>query len=79
MLIYGGYQDLRGSSPELWAFHFGTRALHFASRSMNDLASSAALTLRSSNGVYRDGILAPALVERERTGREAQTFGGLAR
>lgn len=23
MLIYGGYQDLRGSSPELWAFHFG--------------------------------------------------------
>jgi len=24
MLIYGGYQDLRGSSPELWAFHFGT-------------------------------------------------------
>lgn len=23
MLIYGGYQDLRGSSSELWAFHFG--------------------------------------------------------
>lgn len=23
MLIYGGYQDLRGSSAELWAFHFG--------------------------------------------------------
>lgn len=25
MLIYGGYQDLRGSSPELWAFHFGKK------------------------------------------------------
>ena len=23
MYIYGGYQDLKGSSPELWAFHFG--------------------------------------------------------
>ncbi|XP_049859613.1 uncharacterized protein LOC126354200 isoform X2 [Schistocerca gregaria] len=22
MLVYGGYRDLRGSSPELWAFHF---------------------------------------------------------
>lgn len=25
MLVYGGYQDLRGSSSELWAFHFGNR------------------------------------------------------
>lgn len=24
MLIYGGYQDLKGSCGELWAFHFGT-------------------------------------------------------
>lgn len=24
MLIYGGYQDLRGSSNELWSFDFGT-------------------------------------------------------
>jgi len=23
MLVYGGYQDLRGSSNELWGFHFG--------------------------------------------------------
>lgn len=23
MIIYGGYQDLRGSTGELWAFHFG--------------------------------------------------------
>lgn len=23
MLMYGGYQDLRGSSNELWGFHFG--------------------------------------------------------
>ena len=25
MYIYGGYQDLKGSSPELWAFHFGEK------------------------------------------------------
>jgi len=25
MLIYGGYQDLKGSCGELWAFHFGTK------------------------------------------------------
>ena len=23
MYVYGGYEDLRGSSSELWAFHFG--------------------------------------------------------
>lgn len=23
MLIYGGYQDLKGSCGELWAYHFG--------------------------------------------------------
>jgi hypothetical protein len=23
MYIYGGYQDLKGSTSELWAFHFG--------------------------------------------------------
>lgn len=23
MVIYGGYQDLRGSSNELWSYHFG--------------------------------------------------------
>lgn len=36
MLIYGGYQDLRGSSPELWAFHFGkiTRHVYSAYRSV---------------------------------------------
>ncbi|XP_034949658.1 tip elongation aberrant protein 1-like isoform X2 [Chelonus insularis] len=31
MLIYGGYQDLRGSSPELWAFHFETESWHLLS------------------------------------------------
>ncbi|ERL84908.1 hypothetical protein D910_02331, partial [Dendroctonus ponderosae] len=30
MLIYGGYQDLRGSCGELWAFHFG-KLNHFSS------------------------------------------------
>ncbi|XP_016919937.2 uncharacterized protein LOC108002656 isoform X1 [Apis cerana] len=33
MLIYGGYQDLRGSSPELWAFHFETESWHLLSSS----------------------------------------------
>lgn len=28
MLIYGGYQDLKGSCGELWAFHFGTINSH---------------------------------------------------
>ncbi len=23
MYVYGGYQDLKGSTSELWAFHFG--------------------------------------------------------
>lgn len=23
LLIYGGYKDLRGSTHELWAFHYG--------------------------------------------------------
>ena len=23
LYIYGGYQDLKGSTSELWAFHFG--------------------------------------------------------
>lgn len=23
MIVYGGYQDLRGSSNELWTYHFG--------------------------------------------------------
>ncbi|XP_014234872.1 tip elongation aberrant protein 1-like isoform X2 [Trichogramma pretiosum] len=31
MLIYGGYQDLRGSSSELWAFHFETESWHLLS------------------------------------------------
>ncbi|XP_017772416.1 PREDICTED: uncharacterized protein LOC108559595 [Nicrophorus vespilloides] len=31
MLIYGGYQDLRGSCSELWAFHFETESWHLVS------------------------------------------------
>lgn len=23
MIIYGGYRDLKGSTNEMWAFHFG--------------------------------------------------------
>ncbi|XP_044754270.1 RING finger protein B-like isoform X2 [Coccinella septempunctata] len=33
MFIYGGYQDLRGSSSELWAFHFDTESWHLISSS----------------------------------------------
>ena len=28
MYIYGGYQDLKGSTSELWAFHFGKEYLN---------------------------------------------------
>ena len=35
MLIYGGYQDLRGSSPELWAFHFGKKFTIFNHQTAN--------------------------------------------
>lgn len=39
MLIYGGYQDLRGSSSELWSFHFGiTFAMYLIYNSINNNA-----------------------------------------
>ncbi|XP_075237616.1 uncharacterized protein LOC142333905 [Lycorma delicatula] len=31
MLLYGGYRDLRGSSNELWAFHFESESWHLIS------------------------------------------------
>ncbi|XP_065344018.1 F-box only protein 42-like isoform X1 [Cloeon dipterum] len=31
MIIYGGYQDLRGSTNELWAFDFNTESWHLLS------------------------------------------------
>ncbi|XP_066156596.1 uncharacterized protein [Euwallacea fornicatus] len=31
MFIYGGYQDLKGSSGEVWAFHFDTESWHLIS------------------------------------------------
>ncbi|CAG9854868.1 unnamed protein product [Phyllotreta striolata] len=31
MLIYGGYQDLKGSTNELWAYHFETDSWHLIS------------------------------------------------
>ncbi|XP_022917676.2 host cell factor 2-like [Onthophagus taurus] len=33
MLIYGGYQDLKGSCGELWAYYFATESWHLVSRS----------------------------------------------
>ncbi|XP_068897613.1 uncharacterized protein [Tenebrio molitor] len=33
MMMYGGYQDLRGSCSELWAFHFETESWHLLSTS----------------------------------------------
>ncbi|KAI5745257.1 hypothetical protein M8J76_009536 [Diaphorina citri] len=35
MLIYGGYRDLKGSSNELWAFHFDTESWHLLSCGKN--------------------------------------------
>ncbi|XP_011304960.1 tip elongation aberrant protein 1 [Fopius arisanus] len=36
MLVYGGYQDLRGSSSELWSFHFETESWHLLSSQSGD-------------------------------------------
>ena len=35
MYIYGGYQDLRGSTAELWAFHFPSETWHLVSQGGN--------------------------------------------
>ena len=32
MYIYGGYQDLRGSTSELWAFHLPSQTWHLVSQ-----------------------------------------------
>ena len=32
MYVYGGYQDLRGSSSELWTFHFPSQTWHLVSQ-----------------------------------------------
>ena len=32
MYIYGGYQDLRGSTSDLWAFHFPSKTWHLVSQ-----------------------------------------------
>ena len=32
MYIYGGYQDLRGSTSELWAFHLPSSTWHLVSQ-----------------------------------------------
>ncbi|XP_021939507.1 uncharacterized protein LOC110839536 isoform X2 [Zootermopsis nevadensis] len=37
MLMYGGYQDLRGSSNELWGFHFDTESWHLLSSSSSGI------------------------------------------
>ena len=32
LYIYGGYQDLKGSSSELWSFHFGKENMNIVER-----------------------------------------------
>merc|ERR1719483_1707854 len=32
MYIYGGYQDLKGSTSELWTFHFPSQTWHMVSQ-----------------------------------------------
>ncbi|XP_066995627.2 RING finger protein B-like [Anabrus simplex] len=45
MLVYGGYQDLRGSSNELWAFHFDTESWHLLSSGSNSSGRSVSVDL----------------------------------
>ena len=40
LYIYGGYQDLKGSSSELWSFHFGKNFLFLSLFYMHSLYSS---------------------------------------
>lgn len=74
MLIYGGYQDLRGSSPELWAFHFGKKK-----KKRRKIFHDFDVNVFFSCRCFRDGILAPFILEREWASCEAQTLGGVAR
>ena len=32
LYIYGGYQDLKGSSSELWSFHFGKENMNIVAK-----------------------------------------------
>ncbi|KAF7994345.1 hypothetical protein HCN44_003817 [Aphidius gifuensis] len=57
MLIYGGYQDLRGSSSELWSFHFETESWHLLSSSSS--SSSGGSNNNNSNN-NNDGSFGPA-------------------
>ncbi|XP_069699123.1 uncharacterized protein [Periplaneta americana] len=55
MLVYGGYQDLRGSSNELWGFHFDTESWHLLSSSSSGITGG-----RSSSSGGGHGDLPPA-------------------
>ncbi|KAK6618482.1 hypothetical protein RUM43_013675 [Polyplax serrata] len=47
MIIYGGYQDLRGSSNELWTYHFETESWHLI------LPKSSTVSVQRPNGRHK--------------------------
>ena len=59
MYVYGGYQDLRGSSPELWALHLPSLTWHLVSQVelQTNLREVEVVQLRSlllvESGYYR--------------------------
>ncbi|XP_014272328.1 uncharacterized protein [Halyomorpha halys] len=52
MIIYGGYQDLRGSSSELWVFHFESESWHLISN-----GKSSAPARHKHSMVIHDGSI----------------------
>lgn len=54
MLLYGGYQDLRGSSNELWAFHFETESWHLFSPTCPSDSSSRPSGRHKHSAVLHD-------------------------
>lgn len=70
MLLYGGYRDLRGSSSELWAFHFGEymdevscdvateilRFIEFDQNGKNGIISSNSTNENTYIDVYRFSV-----------------------
>nr|CAI5831057.1 unnamed protein product [Callosobruchus analis] len=58
MLIYGGYQDLKGSCNELWAYHFDTDSWHLLSPSSSTESSSTCPPARHKHSaVLSDGCM----------------------
>lgn len=57
MLIYGGYQDLRGSSNELWSFHFETESWHLLSPLRPNDSTLRPSGRHKHSAVFHDGAM----------------------